>query len=111
MGNADTELQRLRELAPAAEIWTEGGQAVAFLPDVEFRVGKETATRDLLLWPRDRDSYNSRLFLSEPVTAANAKNWKTFGIFGRTWHACSWQGVPNTLPWIEILANHLRAFQ
>lgn len=109
--DAEAQLGRLRELSPAAELWTEGGKPLAFLPGVQFVAGGKRVVRDLLLCPREREGYLSRLFLSQPVHAGSAKNWNTFNILGRTWHACSWQGVPNTLPWIEMLANHLRAFR
>ena len=53
----------------------------------------------------------TRLFLSGPVQGGAAQNWNQYSICGRQWYVCSWQGVPATLPWIEILANHLRAFR
>lgn len=109
--SAEAQLNRLRELSPAAELWTDGGQPVAFVPAVEFVAGASRVVRDLLLWPRKREGYESRLFLSEPVQAKQAANWTTFNILGRTWHACSWQNVPSTLPWMEMLAAHLRAFR
>ena len=109
--DAQVELIQLRELAPAAELWAVGGKPIAFLPDVEFAAGSSRVVRDLLLWPRERDGYKSRLFLSEPVTSGQAANWNVFNIQGRPWHGCSWQGVQNTLPWIEIVAAHLRAFR
>lgn len=109
--DAETQLAKLRGLCPAAELWTDGGRQVAFLPKVEFQAGKSRVTRDLLLWPWERDNYVSRLFLSGEVTGAVARAWTAFNIQGRTWYAVSWKDVPNTLPWLEILANHLRAFR
>lgn len=109
--DALAELEKLRELSPSAELWMEGGQPVAFLPAVEFAAGHSRVVRDLLLWPRAREGYASRLFLSEPITSGKAANWNVFHIQGRTWHACSWQGVPDTLSWLEMLAAHLRAFR
>jgi hypothetical protein len=73
--------------------------------------GSSTQTRDVLLWPRFREGYATRLFLSGPVQGGAAQNWNQYSICGRQWYVCSWQGVPATLPWIEILANHLRAFR
>jgi hypothetical protein len=101
----------LRELCPAAEIWREGGQPAVFMPGVQFKVTNRRHTRDLLLWPQAREGYETRLFLSESVAASEAKNWNVFNVCGRTWYACSWRGVPSSLPWIEILANHLSAFK
>lgn len=111
MTDPDKELTKLRQLCPKAELWTEGGRHIVFLPGVEFPVNGTRVTCDLLLWPFTREGYLSRLFLSVQVAAPRAKNWNVFNIQGRKWHACSWQGVPNTLPWIEILANHLGVFK
>jgi hypothetical protein len=105
------QLALLRELCPAAEVWREGGQPAVFMPGVQFKVGNARHTRDLLLWPQAREGYETRLFLSETVTASVAKNWNVFNMFDRSWYACSWKGVPSSLPWIEILANHLSAFR
>lgn len=111
MTDPDKELARLRQLCPKAELWAEGGRPIAFLPQVDFPVGKGRATCDLLLWPFEREGYQTRLFLSAQVAAPRVNNWNTFYIQGRQWHACSWQGVPSALPWIDVLANHLGAFK
>jgi hypothetical protein len=111
MTDETKQLATLRELSPAAEVWREGGQPVVFMPGVKFKVTNARVTRDLLLWPQARDGYETRLYLSAAVTAPEAKNWTVHNSFGRQWQACSWRGVDASLPWIEILANHLRAFR
>lgn len=108
----EREIARLRELSPEAEIWTEGGLQIAFLPGVQFIAKGVKVVRDLLLWPWEREGYQSRLFLSDRVESSEDRNWNAvFNIQGRAWHAISWQGVSNTLPWIEILGAHLRALR
>lgn len=109
--DARAQLQTLRGLCPEAELMTEGGQTAVYLPGVQFQVGKTRVTRDLLLWPGPRDNYLTRLFLSAQVSGSVSRAWTAFTLCGRSWWAVSWQGVPANLPWIEILANHLRAFQ
>lgn len=110
--DADQELGRLRDLSPEAEIWTEGGRKIAFLPAVQFIAKGVRVTRDLLLWPWERDGYPSRLFLSERVESSEERNWNgSFNMQGRTWYAVSWNHVTNSLPWIEMLGAHLRAFR
>jgi len=64
-----------------------------------------------LLWPKPRDNYPTRLFVERQLVAPQANNWKSFVICTRTWWASSWHGVPESLPWIEMIANHLRAFK
>jgi hypothetical protein len=111
MSDPATELVKLRELYPAAEIWTDGGKPAVFMPRLQFKAGNTVQTRDALLWPQARENYATRLFLSDRVAGGCAQNWHPYSICGRQWYACSWQGVPATLSWIEILANHLRAFR
>lgn len=109
--DAQAQLQTLRGLCPEAELMTEGGQIAVYLPGVQFQAGKTRVTRDLLLWPGPRDNYLTRLFVSEQVSGSVSRAWTAFTLCGRSWWAVSWQGVPANLSWIEILANHLRAFQ
>lgn len=111
MINAQAQLQRLRDLCPAAELWPEGNAHLAFLPGIRFKTGGSESQCDLLLWPFERDGYSSRLFLSAPVPSSTSRAWTAYNIQGRTWHAVSWQGVPNNLPWIEMVGSHLQAFQ
>lgn len=109
--DANAELGRLRRLCPDAQLMTEGGQTVVHLPKVQFQAGAARVTRDLLLWPSARDGYSTRLFLSDQVHGSVARAWTAFNLCAGTWWAVSWQGVPDNLPWIEIMASHLRAFQ
>lgn len=107
MNDANVELAKLRSLCKDAELWEENGMPLVFLPDLKVHSDGAPHLVDGLLCPRDRDSYSTRLFLSKPFPG-KGNNWNAFNIKGLTWHACSWQGVPSTLPWLEILANHLR---
>ena len=108
---AQAGLASLRSLCAQASLLTEGGASVVHLPGVKFQAATKRVTRDLLLWPSSRDGYETRLFLSEQVASSVQRAWSSFQLCGRTWWAVSWRGVPATLPWIEILANHLRAFK
>jgi hypothetical protein len=58
-----------------------------------------------------RSVYRTRLFVDRQIAAPNAKNWTPHSLCGRSWWACSWQDVGADLPWINMLANHLRAFR
>ena len=109
--DAQAQLTSLRGLCPKAELVTEGGRTAAFLPAVQFEAGAARVTRDLLLWPSDRDGYSTRLFLSGQVSGSQARTWTSYSLCGGTWWAVSWQGVPANLPWIEMLGSHLRAFK
>lgn len=110
MSEPEAELERLKALCPKAELRTEGGRVIALLPGLTFRAGGKWLTADALLWPWPRDNYPNRLFLSAPVPG-KGNNWNVFSILGKPWHACSWNHVRSDLSWMEILANHLRAFR
>jgi hypothetical protein len=109
--DVSTQLSALRSLSGQAELMTEGGRSVVFLPQVKFDAGGLRATRNLLLWPSARDNYTTRLFLSAQVKGSIERVWTSYNLCGGTWWAVSWQGVPATLPWVEMLASHLRAFK
>jgi len=110
--DAPSQLKLLQSLCRGAELWTEGGVPVAFLPGLTVsKEGSGSRVVDALLWPHARDGYDTRLYLSEQIPWSIGGAWKQCVVQGRAWHACSWGPIPATLPWIEILANHLRAFQ
>jgi hypothetical protein len=108
--DVSAQLANMRSLCKDAELWEEGGKPLAFLPSLKVHSDGEIHTVDGLLCPRERDSYETRLFLSKPFTG-KVGAWNAFNIKGRTWYSCSWQGVPATLPWLEILGSHLSPLQ
>jgi hypothetical protein len=63
-------------------------------------------TVDGLLCPRSHGSYSTRLFLSQAFSN-RGQNWTVHQIIGRPWHTMSYNYVPASLPWSEILAIHL----
>lgn len=105
------EFEALKALYPDAVLHSECGKEVVFIPRLKFTNNGSLVEREAILYPWDRDGYNSRLFLSQQVSAPKAQNWTAHSLLSRTWYACSWQGVNNNLSWVEILACHLRAFQ
>lgn len=109
--NAAVEIARLRHVYPEVEEWVEGGQVMAYLPRVTVRRGGSPITIAALLCPHERGGYSSRLYVDRTLDGPNARNWTSCTVCGASWWACSWNGVPSTLPWLEMLSNHLRAFQ
>ena len=108
MTDVAKNFQALRNLYPEAQILEQGGQKVAFIPNLSLVRSGERLHLQALLWPYARDGYETRLFLEQKIPG-KARNWNAFNIFGRSWWACSWRGVKASLPWPEMLANHLRA--
>jgi hypothetical protein len=111
MRDAVAELKALRGCWADAELIGDGEKKYVLLPAFVVRNGNEPKTITALLRPwANGDGYTPRLFFSERFTAKGS-NWNVFNILGRTWHACSWQSVSEDLPWLEIVASHLRPLQ
>lgn len=108
MTDVSKNFEALRSLYPKTQILEQCGQKVAYIPDLKLRHLGRTVEVRALLWPHARDGYETRLFLGEKIPG-KANNWNSFSIFGKAWWACSWRGVKASLPWPEMLANHLRA--
>jgi hypothetical protein len=106
-----SELQALRTLWADAELVGEGVKKYVLLPNLKVTTaGQEKVVAALLRPWANGDGYTTRLFFSERISP-KGNNWNVFNILGRTWHACSWQSVPENLPWLEILASHLGPLQ
>ena len=106
------ELAKLRQVYPAAELWDEGGQPLVFIPNLWFRSAGAFIKTDGLLCPRQHSSgsYPTRLFLRQQVPN-KGQNWAHHVIRGMSdWHSPSYDGVAASMPWIEILATHLRGY-
>ena len=102
---AGEEMPRLRRINPRAELWDEGGPLV-HLPGLIIRHGSADVKVDAILAPRSHSGYTTRLFLDRPF-ANRGQNWTVHQIMGATWHTMSFNNVPETLPWVAILAAHV----
>lgn len=105
------QLSVLQAVVPSAEAFQEGGRLLAFLPGLKVETLGGTVVCDALLHPHEHSGYQTRLFLDRQIPGGSANNWTAHSLGGRTWWACSWQGVEAALPWVQILMNHLRAFR
>jgi hypothetical protein len=93
---------------PSAQLWSEGGKGVVFLPAFSFPTRSGERVADLLLVPFPFAGYASRLLFSEPV-ASDGLNWSPVVACAKTWQAVSWSHLPENLSWRQLLAAHLRA--
>ncbi|SIT56152.1 conserved hypothetical protein [Mesorhizobium prunaredense] len=100
------QLAALRRINRRAELWDEAGQPLVFLPGMNVRHAERTVMVDGLLCPRGHSGYTTRLFLSQAFPN-RGQNWTVHQILGRVWHTMSFNNVPASLRWTEILANHL----
>lgn len=108
----EQQIAQLRALYPGTQAVQEGGKTLAHVPGIMVITADGQTTFDGLLYPHAHPSgYTTRLFVSKPLRSPRAANWQSHTVCGQTWWVCSWNQVPATLPWVEILANHLRAFR
>jgi len=109
--SAKENFEALQSAYGEAELWEEGGEPYVYLPNLQFDTRAGKVQVDALLCPHAHSSYPTRLFLSKQLSGTSANFNGNSVIGGRSWHAASWNNVPMSLPWLEILACHLKAFQ
>lgn len=111
MRDANSELKVLRKHWPEAELVGEGERKFVLLPSFVVNSNGQPNVITALLQPfANGDGYLTRLYFSEKFSSKGS-NWNIFNILGRSWHARSWNGVSEDLPWLEIISNHLRDLQ
>lgn len=112
MIDVEKKFEALKRIFSSAELVFEREEPLVLLPALKFPSGNSAHETDALLCPRQHSSasYPTRLFL-ETQPPKGGQNWNLFQVLGRTWRACSWNNVPATLTWTEILFAHLRAFK
>lgn len=106
---SDIKFEELRRFYPNAQKVQEGQRLLALLPNLMVSTSSGTRKVNALLYPHEHNGYLSRLFFSESLPSD--ANFSAVTVCGATWYACSWQGVSASLPWAEIVANHLRAIK
>ena len=111
MSSPAVELVGLQRLYPATFAGKEGALDFAYIPGLLVgKAGQKSAVL-ALLYPHPESGYPTRLFLDRQVATTEVTTWQSRQIAGETWWAVSWMGVPSSLPWTEILANHLKGLQ
>jgi hypothetical protein len=108
VSDAAQEFAGLRTMHAAAVLLKEGGQPVPLLPAFGFTAGDQAQRMDLLLVPFAHSGYITRLFFERKIEGRGA-NWKEHRVIERNWWAPSWNHVPASMPWIQMLFAHLRA--
>ena len=104
----EEELAKLLSFYPKATVSHEAGSSYIFFPEITAVFAGEKRSMRALLCPMKHGGYSTRLFLPEAVHAKGTQNWTQHFILGQQWHTASFNGVPETLPLIEILMAHLR---
>lgn len=104
------EFVGLKAMHGGAVLLTEGGQPVVLLPAFSFTAGGQVQTMDLLLVPFNHSGYVTRLFFERQIAGRGA-NWKQLRVVERNWWAPSWNHVPASMKWTQMLLAHLRAVE
>lgn len=115
---AADQITELKVLCPSPEYFEESQLPYLLLRDHVLPAGTSPARCDLVLCPRERDGYPSRLFFSERVnrsaaaTTKDALNWNgNVRLLERNWHAYSWKLTGGPYSLVQLVALHLRALQ
>lgn len=95
---------------------TEVGEVTVYLIErLTLPDGAEPKVVSGLLWPRERDGYPSRLFISQKVAhKGKGQNWnpkESVVILGRAWWAVSWKTNRPNQTLLEMVLDHLGAFR
>lgn len=105
------KLSELKKHWRDVEVIAAEGKFYLHLPSLKIATSSGSKVISALLRPwANGDGYPTRLFFSEKFTNCGS-NWNVFSIAGRSWYACSWAGVSDNLPYLEIIASHLRPLQ
>ena len=98
----------LKAMHERAVLLKEGGKPVAWLPAFSFTAAGRSETMDLLLMPFEHSGYTTRLFFERKIDG-RGNNWTQHCVADHNWWTPSWNNVPASWPWPEILCAHLRA--
>lgn len=106
----EDELAELRLFCGVVTEFREGDKRYFLLERVTLPAGCSPAATEALLCPHERDGYQTRLFLTQPVNGRGA-NWTVHRILDRNWHTWSWKGISQEQRLAQILRGHLRGLE
>lgn len=98
----------VKAMHAGAVLVKEAGQPVVMLPAFGFTAGDQPYQMDLLLVPFAHSGYATRLFFERKIDGRGS-NWNQHRVVERNWWAPSWNYVPATMPWRQMVSAHLRA--
>lgn len=105
------QIEELKKIAPDLSIATEGGYTYILIDNLALPEGCNPAVASVLLCPKPRDSYESRLFFPVIITGCPIRNWNVnLRVLGKNWYAFSWR-VAGNRRLAEILIVHLNGLK
>ena len=108
MSESAGQFARLKMMHESAILLKEGGRSLVLLPAFTFTAAGRDETMDLLLVPFEHSGYTTRLFFERRI-AGRGNNWTQHRVVDHTWWAPSWNNVPASSSWPDMLCAHLRA--
>jgi len=106
MSTAAERFAAFQTIYPNAELVGPQEQPYAYIPELVVKSDGQSKTIGVLVQPWADGGYTSRVYFSEKFSSKGA-NWNTSTILANMWWVCSWNNVPASVPWSEILINHL----
>ena len=105
------QVEALKRITPNLSYAEEGGYPYLLIKQFALPDGCNPAVVDLLLCPRPRDGYSSRLFFPQVISGIPVRNWNgNLRALERNWCAISWR-VPDNLTLVETLLIHIKALK
>ena len=108
MSDTDEKFAHLKAMHKRAVLLKEGGKPVVLLPAFSFTAVGRCETMDLLLVPFEHSGYTTRLFFERKIDDRGC-NWRQHRVVDHNWWTPSWNDVPASSPWPEMLCAHLTA--
>lgn len=109
------QIDALKTVFPDVAATEIGEVTVYMIEKLPLADGAEPKVVTGLLWPREREGYPSRLFLSHKVThKGKGQNWnpkESVVILDRPWWAVSWKTTQPNQTLLEMVLDHLGAFR
>ena len=109
------QVAALKSVFPNVSATEVGEVTVYVIENICLPEGAEPKVVTGLLWPRDRDGYPSRLYLSQKVVhKGKGQNWnpkESVNLLGRVWWAVSWKLARPEQTLLEMTLGHLEAFR
>ena len=108
MNDTAEKFAHLKAMHARAVLLKEGCKPVVLLPAFSFKAAGRCETMDLLLVPFEHSGYTTRLFFERKIEGSGC-NWSQHRVVDHSWWTPSWNDVPVSSPWPEMLCAHLRA--
>jgi hypothetical protein len=111
MESPSDQIEELKLIAPSLSSAEEGGFLYLLIENLKLPENCNPQVVDVLLCPKPRDGYNSRLYFPVKITGIPERNWNSsIRVLNKTWHSVSWK-TKDGLTLAQMLMIHLKALR